>query len=947
MKVHLHIRTILVLVLSSLLVISSALSGVALITKPAIAQNSNFMRAGTPYNVNISHRTAVYSSYTTTPRSFIRSQMLGQYLHDLSSASEIANSSRISSSNPLQNLIQHRLQLQNQVSTTEQQQLTTPKSFAVPNLNTSPKVGSAQTASSAPNQPDGTITYSYNNIEYECEQVDTPCTPEPDGFEEHRILSGGLKWNFVPFSPNEFPFDAATQLLSGVTDRKLALIPFGDWSVSCNDYGHAPARSHNIFQGTAPAISPTFPTKFDPLGVYGTLSPTVDPANPQLSTLSMIGHFALNLPPGIQTPPANQLWYVCDNSILDYQLGQNGQSHDTVPITTDSDGNWVNPPSFSQPTTYDPGVQCGQHPDDPVGHTTFDCGKVVTSGYVTFVLHPYSNNHPPQPSVTVTPSSTVDAGTTVTLDARTSSDPDQGDSIVSYQWAGDPNFPDVTLNDAPPISSVSATLPFDIMSPTISFVSAAGGTSNSDGTTTKAIFPLYETTSPAAANDGSHVNTAVTTTPSSSSLSSSSPSIIMVSATSPVVQFIAPKLDQDTVLTFSLTVADNHGATATAHIPITVKAANHLPIAIAKANPSVADVLSPVTLDGSASNDPDQPSGDQITSYLWSQTDNSGFPVSITQTSPVNNGVVPPAQFNAPDRVPTKVTSDQTPPQKVPLTFSLAVTDSHNAHSADTPQSIVPVTIQCNAQDQQTIDKVKGQIDQFMSLFASHNLQHATFGFKKWLSGDNTPLDLDVNWVRSSSLIKDAEKTNEERFQNKPTTGGDSLIKTIKAVANDGQTREFGTTWDVAQKGPLPTPFRDTATEDFIFTVGSYQFTSVGNFEVSRVDAGTVLGGPTIHIHGTVHHFLSQVINKVKQAYDMFDFNPGEQFPPPSLSWLTQPLGIPTVINDELNLMKKCEGANDYQQQAGWDRTMDITNGAVVLTHRLQEQNMPSLYTGP
>jgi hypothetical protein len=101
------------------------------------------------------------------------------------------------------------------------------------------------------------------------------------------------------------------------------------------------------------------------------------------------------------------------------------------------------------------------------------------------------------------------------------------------------------------------------------------------------------------------------------------------------------------------------------------------------------------------------------------------------------------------------------------------------------------------------------------------------------------------------------------------------------------------------------------------------------------------------YFFSSVYLTLSQNINGVKQAYDSYDFNPGEQFPPKWLSWLTEPAGYPTVINDELNLMKKCEGANDYTQQAGWDRTLDITDGALILIHRLSEHNSPSLFTGP
>ena len=81
-----------------------------------------------------------------------------------------------------------------------------------------------------------------------------------------------------------------------------------------------------------------------------------------------------------------------------------------------------------------------------------------------------------------------------------------------------------------------------------------------------------------------------------------------------------------------------------------------------------------------------------------------------------------------------------------------------------------------------------------------------------------------------------------------------------------------------------------------------------------------------LHLIGTVYHFISQKINGVKQAYGMVDFNPGGQFPPKEISWLTKRLGFPTIVNDELNLMKKCYGAKDYKQSASWNKTVDITS---------------------
>ena len=45
-----------------------------------------------------------------------------------------------------------------------------------------------------------------------------------------------------------------------------------------------------------------------------------------------------------------------------------------------------------------------------------------------------NNNNPPNAIIDVSPSNTVEAGTTVTLNGSRSNDPDPGDSIISYRW---------------------------------------------------------------------------------------------------------------------------------------------------------------------------------------------------------------------------------------------------------------------------------------------------------------------------------------------------------------------------------------------------------------------------------------------------------------------------------------------------------------------------------
>jgi hypothetical protein len=255
----------------------------------------------------------------------------------------------------------------------------------------------------------------------------------------------------------------------------------------------------------------------------------------------------------------------------------------------------------------------------------------------------------------------------------------------------------------------------------------------------------------------------------------------------------------------------------------------------------------------------------------------------------------------------------------------------------------------CFPGEEATVRKVNNDLRKAIEIAVKRNYRHWLIGIDKWLSGNDSPLQLDVNWLRSTSIIKAAEKRNELYFQiqriGSGPNAGQSLIGTLDQVIQDGITRRFPTTgvdtWNYAKSNPLPIPvLRDTATQDFAVTVGSFQLTSTGSFEISRVSTGG-----SGHITGTVHHFISQRISGVTQPYDVFDFNPGGQFPPRWLAWLTELFDFPTFKNDELNLLKQCRFAKDYVQSASWTRTVDVTMDWFALREVLRSGLLP--FTGP
>jgi hypothetical protein len=226
---------------------------------------------------------------------------------------------------------------------------------------------------------------------------------------------------------------------------------------------------------------------------------------------------------------------------------------------------------------------------------------------------------------------TVAEGIEVTLDGSNSSDPDN--NIVSYFWV-QTGGPGVTLSDptavkptfiSPTIASAGVALTFDL---TVSDglglestdtaivnvsrgnlppVASAGGTRNVDEGAPVIL-------------DGSASNDPDGTIVSYQWFQTGGPAVILSNASSVQPGFTAPDVGPGgQSLTFELTVTDDGGLQATDTGIVNVSWVNATPIADAGADQTAAygvEEGSTVTLDGSASSDPD----DGIASYLWEQT---------------------------------------------------------------------------------------------------------------------------------------------------------------------------------------------------------------------------------------------------------------------------------------------------------------------------------------
>ncbi len=159
---------------------------------------------------------------------------------------------------------------------------------------------------------------------------------------------------------------------------------------------------------------------------------------------------------------------------------------------------------------------------------------------------------------------------------------------------------------------------------------------------------------------------------------------------------------------------------------------------------------------------------------------------------------------------------------------------------------------------------------------AANNLEH-------FLAGSGTKRTLSVDWLRGFSSLLEAERTNQERFE-------DQLEDTAEAM-NHGDRRSLSDYWD--------RKFTASRFEELYYASGTSTIRSTGNFTLERIEN-------VVNLHGTVNHHW----------FDIYDWHAGLSAYVP---------GFGSISDQDALILQQCRGAKSFDMEADWRQRLSGT----------------------
>jgi hypothetical protein len=363
------------------------------------------------------------------------------------------------------------------------------------------------------------------------------------------------------------------------------------------------------------------------------------------------------------------------------------------------------------------------------------------------------------------------------------------------------------------------------------------------------------------------------------------------------------------------TVPESASAEVSAMVPVTTAtegntcaSPNNPPIAVAKwtaVAPNTAYVGDTLTLNGKESYDPDR---DPIVQWKWTKTSPSDSMVPNTLSNPSSRE----AQFRLPDYIPAQFTSRTTPPNLLPIEFSLEVVDNRGMKSTNTDTSKVSIDIECLSGDLAKANNARDFFQKLINHFLAVGFPQTVDNFRYFLSGggdivgkplevsgQGVPDPLPVQWLddagefelAQSQLVSKIEKDIKEMLKGMKV----GETRTLPFDGSDGRYKHV-----IKSKNALVgTDFENAVGSAIAYAYPHLQITKTGTFSSDRAS-------------GNIQFKL----------VDTYDFNIIE-----GLDHRVNVPGIGSILSSDIHSAIKCLGARNFDQTTVYNKI--ITDMAV------------------